>query len=78
MLPRDGLDKFGVLTKFVSPAVFQYIEDSEDYAAAIAILEALFVKPTNEIYARHLLATRRQRINETLDEYLQLLNTTSP
>ena len=40
-------------------------------------MEALFVKPTNEIYARHLLATRRQRTNETLDEYLQVLKTLS-
>ncbi|CAB4039423.1 Hypothetical predicted protein, partial [Paramuricea clavata] len=61
VLPRERLDKFGVLTNFVSPTVFQYIEDSEDYTAAIAILEALFVKPTNEIYARHLLATSAKR-----------------
>jgi hypothetical protein len=75
VLPRERLDKFGVLTNFVSPTVFQYIEESEDYTAAIAILEALFVKPCNKIYARHLLATRRQRTNETLDEYLQVLKT---
>ena len=65
VLPEGGLDKFGVLTNFVSPTVFQYIEES------------VFVKPSNEIYARHLLATRRQNTNETLDEYVQVLKTLS-
>jgi hypothetical protein len=40
-------------------------------------LEALFVKPSNEIFAWHLLATRSQRTNETLDKYLQVLKTLS-
>jgi hypothetical protein len=40
-------------------------------------LEALFVKPTNEIYARHLLAKRRQTTNEKRDGYLQVLKTLS-
>jgi hypothetical protein len=52
VLLEEGLDKFTVLTNFVSPTVFQYIEDSENYTAAIATLEALFVKPSNKIYAR--------------------------
>ena len=38
---------------------------------------ALFVKPTNEIFARQLLATRCQHTGETLDEYLQALKTLS-
>ena len=33
--------------------------------------------PTNEIYARHILATRRQQSAEILDEYLQVLKTLS-
>ena len=31
------------------------------------------MKPANEIFARHLLATRKQQSNETLDEFLQSL-----
>lgn len=77
VLPQEGLDKFGVLTNFVSPMVFQYIEDCGDYTTAIATLEALFVKPKNEIYARYILATRCQHSGETLDEYLQVLKTLS-
>ena len=37
----------------------------------------MHVKLTNEVYARHLLATRRQQPAETLDEYLQALQTLS-
>ena len=47
------------------------------YDEAIQTLEALFVIPTNEIFARHLLATRCQHAGETLDEYLQALKTLS-
>ncbi|CAB3981036.1 Retrovirus-related Pol poly from transposon [Paramuricea clavata] len=41
------------------------------------ILESLFIKPKNEIFARHILATRRRQPSETLDEYLQVLKTLS-
>ena len=34
------------------------------------VIDALYIKPTN---ARHLLATRRQKSGETLDEFLQAL-----
>ena len=61
----------------MSPTIFQYIETSTEYSQAIEVLKALFVKPSNEIYARHMLATRCQQSNETLDEYLQALKTLS-
>ena len=73
VLPQENLNKLTVLANYVSPTIFQYIEECSDYAAAIEILQALFVKFRNEIFARHLLATRRQQPNETLDEYLQAL-----
>ena len=75
-LPQENLNKLTVLANYVSPAIFQHIEECSDYAAAIEILQALFVKPQKEIFA-HLLATRRQQPNETLDEYLQALKTLS-
>ena len=73
VLPSEGLDKLRVLTNFVSPEIFQYIEESTTYEQAMETLHNLFVKPTNEIYARHLLATRREQPGETLDEYLLAL-----
>ena len=77
VLSQENLNKLIVLANYVSPAIFQHIEECSDYAAAIEILQALFVKLRNEIFARHLLATRRQQPNETLDEYLQALKTLS-
>ncbi|XP_015767631.1 PREDICTED: uncharacterized protein LOC107346353 [Acropora digitifera] len=73
VLAQEGLDKFGVLTNFISPTVFEYVEECADYESAIATLHNIYVKPTNEIYARHELATRRQQAGESLDEYLQAL-----
>ena len=58
VLPQDDLDKLSVLANFVSPSIFQHIEECTEYEAAVGILQALFVKPRNEIFARHLLATR--------------------
>lgn len=69
----DNIDTLKILTNFVSPKVFQYIEECVDLTSAFSTLESLFIKPTNEIYARHLLATRRQQQTETLTEYLQSL-----
>ena len=77
VLPPDTLDRIGILMNYLTPKIYQYVEDCRDYPAAIETLQALYVKPTNEIYASHILATRRQQPVETLDEYLQSLKTLS-
>uniref|UniRef100_A0A6P7H9Z6 Uncharacterized protein LOC114348048 n=1 Tax=Diabrotica virgifera virgifera TaxID=50390 RepID=A0A6P7H9Z6_DIAVI len=46
---------------------------TKTYISAIKILKELYIKPTNEIYARHILATRKQQINESIDQYAQQL-----
>ena len=48
--------------------VYEYIEDCKDNKSAIRVLEQLFVKTPNEIFARHLLATRRQKSGEKSGE----------
>ncbi|XP_065055331.1 uncharacterized protein LOC135683878 [Rhopilema esculentum] len=77
VLGEADIDKFGVLTNFVSPTVYEYIEECTTYGSAIETLQNIYVKPTNEIYVRHVLATRRQQAGETLDEYLQALKVLS-
>ena len=72
-LPREGLDRFLVLTNYVNPRIIEYIEHCLTYDEAIGVLKAQYVKPTNEIFARHHLATRWQKIEETLVEFLHLL-----
>ena len=79
VLPQRDLDKLLVLSNFVSPSFFQHIEECINYEAAMGIFQALFVNPRNEIFARHILATRCQQPHETLDEYMypQALKTLS-
>ena len=77
VLPQGDLDKLSVLANYVSPSIFQHLEDCTDYEAAVGILQALFVKPRNEIFSRHILATRCQQPHEMLDEFLQALKTLS-
>ena len=77
VLPTDGLNKLQVLTNYVSPRIFEYIEHCEGYDNAIATLKALYIKPTNEVFAQHLQATRPQESGETIDEFLQALKTLS-
>jgi len=75
VLPQKDLDNLAVLSNFVSPSIFQHVEDCTDYDTSIETLQTLFIKPKNEIFARHLLATRKQATTETLDKYLQALKT---
>ena len=71
------MDKLGVLTNFLSPRIYQYIEDYGVYPTAMETLHSFYLKPTNEVYARHILATRRQQSTKILEDYLQVLKTLS-
>ncbi|KAI5751264.1 hypothetical protein M8J77_005901 [Diaphorina citri] len=73
MKDATAADKLQLLTNFVAPNVFTYIDDSATYTSALSALEALYIKPKNVIYARHCLATRQQNTGETVDQYLQVL-----
>jgi len=73
VLPTEGLDKLSVLTNFVLPRLFGSITDCSTFEDAIETLKSLYVKPSNEIFARHLLATRRQKTGGSLDEFLRVL-----
>jgi len=66
-----------VLTNFVTPKIYQYIEDVTEYDLAIETLGKLFIKPKNEVYAHHVLATKNQHPLESVREYMQVLRTLS-
>ena len=51
VLPQKDLDKLAVLSNFVSPSIFQHIEDCTDYEISIETLQTLFIKQKNEIFA---------------------------
>lgn len=63
-------DKLSILINYVSPRVYGYIADCSTYDTAIQVLQTYYIKPTNVIYARHLLSTRKQGLSESLDQYL--------
>ena len=71
----EGLNKLKVLTNFVAPSVYDYFSKCTTYDDAIETTKQLYVKPTNKVFARHLLPTRKHHSGETLDEFLQVLKT---
>ena len=74
--PSEGVNRRGLLVNFPTHSVYQYIEDCETYEAAVAELKRVYVK-TKNVFARHLLATRRQLPGESLQQFLQVLKTLS-
>ena len=56
-------DKLEVLFLHVGTNVSDIIEGCTDYESAIKLLQSAFIKSPSEIYARHLLSTRCQKID---------------
>ena len=72
-ITAETLDKLKVLCNYVSPTNYRYIADCTNYDDAIKSLEEVFIKPKNEVFARHLLATAKQEPGMSLNEFLQKL-----
>ncbi|XP_050503533.1 uncharacterized protein LOC126882603 [Diabrotica virgifera virgifera] len=64
-------DKFKLLVNYVSNNIYELISDCRKYSEAKSILEAVFVKPKNEIFSRHILMTKKQQAGENIDQYVQ-------
>ena len=62
-----------MLINHVTPSVYEYIADYEDYDTAIETLRNMYLRAKNEIHAWHPLASHWQLPGETLDEYLHKL-----
>ncbi|KAG5879132.1 hypothetical protein JTB14_017124 [Gonioctena quinquepunctata] len=67
----DDASKLRYPINLVSHNIYPLIARSDDHSTAIGILKAIYVKPMNEIFARHKLATRKQQSNESIDEFNQ-------
>ena len=57
----------------MATSVIPILETETTYDNAIKALKLQYEKPVNSIYARHILATRRQLPEESLDDYLRNL-----
>ena len=53
----NALKKLDVLIAHLTAPLYKLIQEETIYERAIEMLQKLFVKPRNKIYARHLLAT---------------------
>ena len=69
----EEVDKQALLINFLSPTVYPYVEDHNTYDCALGALKAAYIKRKNDIFARHILATRKQQNGENLEQFLQAL-----
>ena len=69
------INKKRIIISCLSPNVYPYVEESESHKNVVEVLRRTFVKTTNNVYARHLLVSRRQRPDKSISEYLQVLKT---
>ena len=69
----DG-DKLLLLTNYISADLYSHIANATTYDAAVTILQGMYIKPVNRLFARHDLANRQQQSGQSLDEFLQDLN----
>eukprot|EP00106_Octopus_bimaculoides_P007654 XP_014775096.1 PREDICTED: uncharacterized protein LOC106872576 [Octopus bimaculoides] len=67
------IDKLNLLTKYVEPNVYEYISEVKNYEQAVNTLKSVYIKLKNIIMTCHLLATRKQKPGESLDQYLNEL-----
>ena len=66
-------DRLELLTNFLTADIFQFIENCSNYDDAEKVLQNLFIRKPNEIFSRHLLATRKQQTGESVNEFMQAL-----
>ena len=66
-------NRFKALCAYVGASVYELIEDCTNYDAAMLKLQRHYVKQPNVVFSRHLLATRKQKPGESLQEFLQAL-----
>ncbi|XP_059824326.1 uncharacterized protein LOC132393297 [Hypanus sabinus] len=71
----DPAVMYRILLSRVTPKVYSIIRDLLTYEGALDALKRQYLRPVNTVYARHRLATRRQRPGESSTEFLRALQT---
>ena len=66
-------NKLHNLINHISPEVYDYIDGIDDYDAATTKLGDIYMLQDNVVFARHILATRKEKSEETIDVYAQSL-----
>ena len=68
---HTDLEKLDTLINCISSDVYEYIAECNIFDTAVNRLKELYIKPPNEVFARHLLATCGQKEEENIDKYVQ-------
>jgi len=68
-----AINKARIIVSCLSPSVYPTVEEEETFDGIIAALNVAYVKKANNVYARHLLVSRRQQPGESVTEYAQAL-----
>lgn len=76
-IKADDADKLELLHNYISPNIYEYVADCLTYTDSIITLEKMFIKPPNEVFARHLLATCKQEPGQNFDQFFQKLKSLS-
>ena len=71
--PAPGDYKLELLINYVEPDVYEYFCEETTFNSAMDILNGLYEKPVNVVYARHILATQKQEPGQSIDSFLQTL-----
>jgi len=72
---RSCIQQKHIIINCLSPAVYPHVEEAETYDRIVQILKALNFKRKNNVYARHLLVSRRQASAVSISEFLHILYT---
>ena len=67
------VNKKCIIINCLSPAAYPHVEKAETYDMIVQILKALYVKKKNNVYALHLLVSRRQGSDDSISEFLHVL-----
>ena len=62
-----------MLINYVAPEIFEFISGCTTFQSAIEVLEGLFVKKRNKIFAKYQLISRKQSGSESVQDYVQKL-----
>ena len=66
-------ERLGILINKIEVNVYEYIEGITDINDALVRLDEVFKKKTNEVFARHVLNSTRQKANEPTKEFAMRL-----
>ena len=71
---ENALNTLNVLTAYLNASLYKLIQEETTCEGVIEALEQLFAKPKNANYARHLLATAQQNVEESIHEFVLQIN----